>query len=123
MFLYWLIMFTSSFPLSFEPHDENNNAVSQDDFIKISLTEMLACSTNAHLLGCRKAPVQLISHSKNKKYFQVPFWCFSLSQIVDLCKYLEGLFSTWKHHNIGTSFVLLDLGISIIVFPVTDLWY
>ena len=33
------------------------------------------------------------------------FWCFSLSQIEDLCQYLEGPVSTWKDHgrNIGVN--------------------
>ena len=35
-------------------------------------------------------------HSMNKKYFQAPFWCFSLSKIGDSSQYLEGPVSAWK---------------------------
>ena len=37
--------------------------------------------------------------SKNKKYFQVTFWCISLSQIGVSCQYLEGPISTYKDSN------------------------
>ena len=38
-------------------------------------------------------------HSKNKTSSKHLSWCFSLSQIVDLCQYLERPISTWKDHN------------------------
>ena len=41
-----------------------------------------------------------VPHSQNKKCFRAYLiWCFSLSQIGDLCQYLEGPISISRWHN------------------------
>ena len=64
-------------------------------------------------------------HSKQKKYFRAPFWCFRFSQIEDSIQYLEKPNSTRKDQivpgrtMIGIPFVHLDPKIPIMDLPGT----